>query len=550
MQKDVLYIDVEDDITAIIGKVKAAKHSIVALVPPKRVGVLQSAVNLQLLARVATQHDKKLVLISGNNALASLAAAAKIPVAKNLQSKPELAEIAALEVDNGDDVIDGAELPVGEHASQVQPEAMAPLGAAALKKDKSEKSRLGAVGAASAGAKAKPKGAAGRKVPDFNTFRKKFVIIGAALVGLIAFLIWAIVYAPHATVVLSARTTDAAVNQRVALSADQDSSAQDNRLRVAAQQQQQPISIPFSATGKKDVGDKATGGVRFSNSSRSSQTLSAGTSLQTSGGLTFTLTSSVTVPAASLSFDCDGLICPGTATGRVEAAERGTKYNAASGRLSGAPGGVNASLSDATSGGTDKTISVVTQADIDAAQQKADQQINASNARDQLAAKFDKNHLALQDTFRADKGEVKSSVGAESEAPGGNATLSGTVTYTMFGVAKSELKNYLDAVIEAQFDNPDQQRVYNSGVDTAKFADVKDDNGTLSVQLSTNGKMGPRIDDTKVKEQAAGKRYGEVQSALEAINGIQSVDVKFSPFWVRSVPDNVDKISVEFKVDG
>src|SRR5690349_4062740 len=104
MNKDVIYIDVEDDITAIIGKVKDSKEKIVALVPPKRIGVLQSAVNLRLLQRAATQSDKRLVLISNNSALAALAAAAKVPVAKNLQSKPELAEVSALSVDNGDDI--------------------------------------------------------------------------------------------------------------------------------------------------------------------------------------------------------------------------------------------------------------------------------------------------------------------------------------------------------------------------------------------------------------------------------------------------------------
>ena len=88
MQKDVIYIDVEDDITAIIGKLKASKQKIVALVPPKRIGVLQSAVNLRLLARSAEQQDKRLVIITGNQALSGLAASAAIPVAKNLQSKP------------------------------------------------------------------------------------------------------------------------------------------------------------------------------------------------------------------------------------------------------------------------------------------------------------------------------------------------------------------------------------------------------------------------------------------------------------------------------
>ena len=32
MQKDVIYIDVEDDVTSIIGKIKAANSNIVALV--------------------------------------------------------------------------------------------------------------------------------------------------------------------------------------------------------------------------------------------------------------------------------------------------------------------------------------------------------------------------------------------------------------------------------------------------------------------------------------------------------------------------------------
>ena len=98
MNKDVIYIDVDDDVTAIIGKIKKAKEKIVALVPPKRTGALQSAVNLRLLERMAKNDKKKLVLITNNQALVALAASAKIPVAKNLQSKPELAEVAGASV--------------------------------------------------------------------------------------------------------------------------------------------------------------------------------------------------------------------------------------------------------------------------------------------------------------------------------------------------------------------------------------------------------------------------------------------------------------------
>ena len=61
MNKDVIYIDVEDDITTIISKIKASKERIIALVPPRRIGVLQSAVNIRLLARAATSADKNCV---------------------------------------------------------------------------------------------------------------------------------------------------------------------------------------------------------------------------------------------------------------------------------------------------------------------------------------------------------------------------------------------------------------------------------------------------------------------------------------------------------
>ena len=116
MKKDIIYIDTEDDITSIIEKVKASNEKIIALVPPKRVGVLQSAVNLKLLQKSASASDKRIVLITTSKPLASLAAGVAIPVAKNLQSKPELAAAQDLpEVDDSEeDVINGEDLPVGE----------------------------------------------------------------------------------------------------------------------------------------------------------------------------------------------------------------------------------------------------------------------------------------------------------------------------------------------------------------------------------------------------------------------------------------------------
>src|ERR1043165_8529377 len=88
--KDTVYIDIEDEITAVIDKVEAAKEKIVALVLPKRATTFQSIVNMRLLKRSADKADKKVVLITGEAALLPLAGAAGLHVAKNLQSAPAI----------------------------------------------------------------------------------------------------------------------------------------------------------------------------------------------------------------------------------------------------------------------------------------------------------------------------------------------------------------------------------------------------------------------------------------------------------------------------
>ena len=53
--KDVIYIDVDDEITTIIDKVRSSQSKILALVLPKRATTLQSIVNMKLLKRSADE---------------------------------------------------------------------------------------------------------------------------------------------------------------------------------------------------------------------------------------------------------------------------------------------------------------------------------------------------------------------------------------------------------------------------------------------------------------------------------------------------------------
>src|SRR4051794_11658211 len=87
-QKDTIYIDIDDEITAIIDKVNASKERIVALVLPKRATVFQSIVNMKLLKRSAEDSKKQIVLITSESGLLPLAGAVGLYVANSLQSRP------------------------------------------------------------------------------------------------------------------------------------------------------------------------------------------------------------------------------------------------------------------------------------------------------------------------------------------------------------------------------------------------------------------------------------------------------------------------------
>lgn len=542
MQKDVIYIDVEDDITAIIGKVKSSKEKIVALVPPKRIGAIQSAVNLKLVHRAAEQADKRLVIISNNAALMALAGSAGIPVAKNLQSKPEMAEIPALEIDDGEDIIDGSSLPNAPEPTDapdtdVISSVAAPVVAnATTKRPKATASTESALGAAAVAAKDKV------RIPDFDSFRKKLFIGIAAAVLLIGFLIWAIVFAPAATIIVSARTSDSALNSQVKLADTATTSLKEGSIKSTTKTTKKDISKSFTATGKKDVGTKASGTVSFSTRDIDNlgTTIPAGTILTSTSGATYTTDQSVTITMSNYR---------GAPTG-ISAAENGTKYNGATGAMSGAPSGISATITSATTGGTDKTITVVQQSDVDSVSGDLASQSDIDAAKKELKAQLEGDYIVLESSFKTDTGGVKPSPAVGDESSDGKGTLSGSVTFSIVAVSRSEAGKFLDAYFAQQIDGKANQKVYANGSKSVAFTNVTPTDGGYNATISTNGKIGPKIDENALKEYAKGKRFGEIQDYVKQINGVEDIDVKFSPFWVTSAPNDTKKIQVEFKVNG
>lgn len=538
MTKDVIYIDVEDDITTIIGNIKASKEKIIALVPPSRVGVLQSAVSMRLLQRTAEQNGKRLVLISNNHALASLAAAAKIPVAKNLQSKPELAEVPVLKVDD-DEVIDGEMLPVGELARAAEGKNKDAAVLEAIQAGAVDGEPAAATRPRAKAAKAAKSTKGSKKVPEFSSFRKKLFLIGGGVLALIIFMVWAIWFAPRATVVITAKTIPVTVGDNVTLSTSATTSAKNKVMKVIRQEEKKDLSVDFTPTGKKEVGDKATGQVRLSirDIDLLGKTVPAGTELSSSSGVVF-----VTDSAATFTLENYRGVVVG-----ITAAKIGSSYNGAVGSVDGAPSGVSARIVDATTGGSSKEVTVVSADDVSKATSKLEDEKDSS-LRSKLESAFGESSIVIGDSYQEKRSKPSSSVAVGSEASG-SVTLKSTLTASMVAVDKVDLSNYLKQAIEIEIDGKKDQKIYGDGADEAKFTQFNQDGDTSIVRLTANGTIGPEVDESEVKDQARGKNYGDIQSSIESIDGVEDVETKFWPFWVSTVPDDVNRIKVEFKLE-
>lgn len=528
-KKDVLYVDIEDDITSIIEKVKDASAPIVALVPPKRIGVLQSVVNLKLLQRAAETAKKRVVMITSDHALTALATSVAMPVAKNLQSKPEIAELPTA-ADETDDVIDGEEVAAADPAAgEGSDEMLDPL--------------TPAIGSTALAAQA-PSRKKTPVIPNFDRFRNNiFLYVGGAVLVL-TLLIWAIFFAPQAHVTITAKTTPYSVSKPLTAAASQTLNASDGRLPAVVKEIKKTASADFTATGKKDVGEKATGTVNFSNASFDATTIAAGTTLTSAAsGLTYVTNAAVTVPKGTCTsiFNCK----PGTASGAVTASQGGSKYNADSGALSGAGSAITAAFAAPTSGGTDKTVTVVSEDDA----AKARDTIKAEAAdtiKAELQKQFSGEVVAVSESFTTTPGNPVVTPAVGQEATSGKVSVE--TTYRMIGVARADIRAIVEKDVQKQIAGLPNQSVYDLGLDKLRFTSYSQDADTYKLTAQTTSYVGPSIDAATLARKLSGKREGEIQQIIKTYEGIRSVEVKFAPFWVMTAPAP-DKITIKFQIE-
>lgn len=543
--KEVVYLDVDDDITTVVDKVEGAQDKIVALVLPKRFATLQSIVNMRLLKRSADSANKNVVLITSEHKLLPLAGAADIHVAKNLQSKPEIppapvdspAEKPKVSEDP-DAELDGKDAKLDYHrsigslaaTSAVDDPETIPL------EDGDEEKK--------APVAKKPARNKKLKVPNFERFRLLLVLGAVSLVALIVFLVMALFVWPKAVVTLQTEATplDAvfelnASDQVKALEVDK------GNIPAALKTSDLKSEQKAQATGEQNNGNKATGSVtltakRCPPNIGAPSAVPAGTGVST-GGLFF-----ITQSNASFSFDGTDGTCNNWKSNSVTitAQAAGAKYNVSNASFS-VSGRSDVSATGSASGGTDDIKKVLSQNDVNNAANRVtedDKKRFIENFKKELDAA---GLYLIESTFKPNDPVITANpaVGAATD----ESTVSIKITYSVLTLQKTDLSQVVADKLNKQLDKS-KQKISNEDVLQSTTVTVQSQKSpsvaTLSVSSQNNAVA--VIDTDSIKQQIGGKKEGEIKNLLAELPGVKNVEVRMSPFWVSKVPKSAGKVTI------
>lgn len=548
MKKDTIYIDIEDEITTITEKLQSAHSEIVAMVLPKHCAVLQSAVNMKILNKTAKDVGKRVVLITSEASLLPLAGSAGLYVAKTLQSKPYLPELPVVEepvtaISTAQDMpqLDKSK-PIGELAVAaggvaVNDEAPIELGDEASD-EKTTKT-----------AKKNRK----LKVPNFDKFRLWLFLSILAVALLIAGGVYAAAAMPKAMVTIT--TENKTVTVKTTLTGSLEAKTVDITNKIAPAQVktiEQPVTKKFTATGKKDVGNKASGKVIFYNCSKDDKlgdidrTVPTGTGVSASG-LTFITQKEVVVkPSTFIGNNC--LMNKPSEEVSVVAQFGGDKYNVSARDYDVAGfASMTAADEDGMGGGTTKLVTVVSQTDCDTAKNEL-LNTKTDDYKNQLAAQLSTvGLLPIRDTFVSATGAFSCNPEVDKEAAESTATLQ--FKLTMSGVNITSLEKIVQTEVNKQLKGT--QSIFDTGVKTAVInVTEKKPNGDIVFAMQTDAQTGIKKDAEAVAKLIAGKKYGESLTTLKAQAGVADAKINYSPFWVTKTPKDVKRISVDFIDNG
>ncbi|MDD4352460.1 MAG: hypothetical protein PHU71_05835 [Candidatus Gracilibacteria bacterium] len=567
-KEKVVYVEVDEEVTAVIDRLKHLPNKAVILVIPKRSVLLQSVINLKLLKTQIKKQSKEIAIVTSDKKGNTLASQVGLTVYQDLKSRG-----METEVDEQEEV-SVVKTPVKAQINHQEEKPVLKQGKKSLTdllrgKSESFYNRLGRNRIEKL--YRKPESPSGKEKIDTGSFlmnspsrRLLGFFLGASLFALLAIMIFIL---PNAVIYVRPEVKIEKPLVRIVL-ADQASFEAELKVKTDNVVASNPIETDiemtktYSATGQSAAGLDAQGTITVYNESAANQLLIKTTRFRAPNGVIFRIQNDVTVPAngnTTAYVVADTLDENGDVAGEKANIEAGTKLDVPGlqGENKGKVYGMN---EEAFTNGTTEPVSVVTEADLEAAKTqiveeltnsvrgKLIERINADNVARGLNLALLSSDTALKTKIIEVK--VLDDVKPNQVSKNFKVYAKTHVTGTTFD--KNEVVEILDRELNKVL-HPDMY-LADTDFDSLALQYVGEDGSAkrIKVNASMAYKLEYSLDDdlkAKIIEHVLGKG---LQSSEEYIQGLEEVsEAKIStwPFWVRKIPGIASNVKVEKLAD-
>lgn len=575
---EIIYLEPDDDITSVIGRIKEIAPSSVALVIPRGGNIAQSIVNLKLLKREIEKIDKSVSLVANDKISKNLASQVGISVystvqeAKNAKPTVSLGSAAAFgesirinRYNREEDEVTEEMPNLVDDDQEIEPKEE-------LENNAPEKSKQLIKSENKPIQNTPPPVHAERPIKHIGTHvpndapngakfrsrnlssRKKPIIIITSIV-VVAALAASVIFLPKADASIILKTES--IKAEPIITIDKNIVAVDTKTGAipgVLVSTEDELTKEFTATGTKNAGTKATGQVVFYNydyNDTNPKTIAAGTTIVASGK-NFTTSTAITIPVASATIIGGAIKVTPSVSAKVAitASDAGEEYNLAPARfdISGYSTAqkqlVYAQSDAAFSGGTTKKVTVVSDEDLKKAQEETQAELNQKiiSAISEKATKDNKIIINQEVKISNNSAENSKKSGEEVTAFTFKISAKGeTLAYS-----ESQLREVIVAKVNA--DLPIDQMLVNPDKTELAF-DVKEskpDEGKYILTVHFDGKKGKKYDASLIRKQITNQKYGTALATISNLSEVEKATLTIWPKFIPRTPLINSRVNVKF----
>ena len=297
----------------------------------------------------------------------------------------------------------------------------------------------------------------------------------------------------------------------------------------------------FLATGKEDKTIKARGIIRVYNKySNSTQTLVPNTRFISKEGKLFRSTHKLNIPGE------------GHADVEVIAVQAGGEYNIGPSNFS-LPGlagsvlytSVYGTSFDPMTGGSVQTVSVVTKEDIALAQEELVVSLS-ENAKEVLLKKIPEDIILLPKSLEVEVLDSFSLIKVGSELEKFSYTVE--VEVSVFGIQESISELFARELLSNEMS--EEERIDEGSFFVAyQVQSSSEETESISLKLDVSSRVYHALDPVELRLRLKGASINRVVALLSEYPHLVSAQVSLWPFWVNTIPENIEKIQVSSSLD-